>query len=333
MPKVPRINPNQVQENIGPDLRTNIQTSTETFGGGQSVANVNRAAQGLFQDLGRQAEKVKKKAFDTQFFEGDSQLSKIHVDSLSSMKSRKGKGSIEFQQDLDNFKKSSEEIIKNYKGEEVQFRLRKSLQARMDDLYRDGTFHMNNEVEKYENDTYKSYVSNARDEAVFDYKDPEKINLSLFKQSQAIQTYAENNGLPPDQTKALLDEAKSQTHLQVISRMINNGEDIDAKEYHKKVKSQFTGEDSAVVDKLMKSGILRGESQRRADLIFSKTESMSEALEKARDINDPKLRDETVSRVKQRFQEKRAAKKIDTDALYDRAGNTLDQNPDVDQIP
>lgn len=333
MPIVPKYQEGQVGQQIGPTVRENIRIDPAAAGGGRA----KQAAFGAGKDLISTSQKIfdaaQKRVYDTQFFEGDSKLSKIHVDYQAQIKNLNGKDSVNYQKLLDQYKKDSSEAIKDYQGDELRFRLEKSASQRGDSLYGDGSSNMQSQLERYELETNNSYVKTARNEALFDYKNPEKVNASLERQAQAIDSIADNKGLSGESRKLMHDSSKSTTHMQIIDRMVNNGEDLIAKEYHKKNKKQIVGADIKTVEKLLDAGNLRGESQRKADKIFASADSPQQAYDKVREIKDPKLRDETKSRVDQRYSEK---KFIDSESIKElnlRSTDLLDKDPDVDAIP
>lgn len=331
MPKVPTYNPNQVREERSPFVPDRVQVSRESLGGGASAAGVFKAVGGLAEMSSEFELAARKRVSDTQFLEGDSALSKLQVDTMSLVKNTRGKNALESDKIIkDTWQKGVDDLLIGYEDQNTKARINQAAQARYDDIYRDTTFHVSGELKKYEDETHTSYVANARDEAVFNYRDQEKVDFSIWKQEQAILSIADKNNWPPEKLKEELDNSASNTHLQVFTRILNDGDDRGAKQYHERVKSQLSGKDAATSGKLLEDATLRGESQRSSDKIVGGAKDMSEAMEQARGIDDPKLRDETATRVKQYYSDKKLADDRSTEDLHKRAANFIDKTPDID---
>jgi hypothetical protein len=102
----------------------------------------------------------------------------------------------------------------------------------------------------------------------------------------------------------------------VIERMVDQDEDLAADAYYKANKDSIVDADlSNKVAKLVEASSLRGQSQRNAEKLFAESKGMSEALEEARKIESPKLQDETIKRVKERYAMKKLEEEQAREAL------------------
>jgi hypothetical protein len=331
MPSVPRYQPNQVQEQITPRAQSNVQVTRAALGGGDSVANTFSAA----GKLGGQAAEVeldaRKRVSDDQFLNADLELSKLQIDTMVEVKKLKGINALQSEELIKKqWDEKSKELLGKYQDPITAKRVENAIKSRYDDIYRDSEFHISGELQKHEENTHKAYVDGARQEAIFNYKDPEKIKFNLEKQETVIRMMAEKQGWSPEQTKVEMDKAVSDTHLKIVQRRLNDGDDQDALKYFESVKSQLSGEDQSTAAKLLDDATLRGESQRTSDSIVKKSTDMVEALESAKNISDPKLRDETVTRVRQYYADKKAADNQSTSELHKRATDFIDKTPDID---
>jgi len=328
MPKVPSYNPYQVREAADPGVMSNIRVDRAALGG--DTRGFDAAAR-----LGQVAEKMQQDADDINVRDADLAAAQLQNRLEQSIKDMRGKNALGAPELLQSeWQKGMEEIEKSLASDRQKAKFDAVKKARFITLDSVASRHMGQEMRKHDDEQTSAYVATARDEALSNYKDPERVSLSLMQQEKAIMEHADRHGVSEDVRKLNLAEAKSKTHYGILSRHINNGEDLAAKEYFKTVVDQLTGVDKAAAEKILEEGSLRGEAQRRSDAIFNGSQdSMQGALEKAREIQDPKLRDEVVSRVKQRFGEKKQAEQMDIEGLHQRAGNILDKTPDVDAIP
>lgn len=330
MPKVPTYQPGQVQEAGLPTVRNQVEYSREAFGGGASSEKMFGAAQGLAETY----KKIKDRTNDALLKEGDVVFSKLETDTAAKIKMMRGKDAAGFNDIIDkDWDKGVEDILNKYEDNDVKAGLKRLAETRRASLYKTGSGHMVGELDKFEQATHEAFIDSHRSEAVFNYRDPNKIKDSVAIQKDAILRHASQRGWSDDETVAELEKAESQTHLQVLTRMVNNGEDMVASKYYSDIKKSLRGDDASAADKLLREGTLRGESQRKSDAIVSKSQNMTEALDTAREIKDPSLRDETVTRVKQYYSEKKQADDQRVEDLHRRAGNTIDQSGSVDTIP
>ena len=333
MPTVPRIEPGQVREEITPRVQDTTRPSSAAFGGGQQ--QVFQSAGRLAQASGELFDRTRTRIVDAQVKEGDARFGELQTlveQQVGQMKLKNAADSVTFADD--EFQKGVEGILKDIDDDAVKARLQGAAELRKSKLRERAIKHTFSEAEKYEDQTQSAFVNNARNEAIQNYREPGAIQESLIMQLNSIESYAQNKGWSAEQTKEAMTTAQSKTHLGILQRMVNAGDDQLASDYISKVKKSLAADDLVTAEKLVDSGNLRGESQRRADDIFGKnSESQTLALEEARSIDDPKLRDETVRRVKQRFSDKKKAKDQDNESLHQRAANTIDGGGGVDAIP
>jgi hypothetical protein len=166
----------------------------------------------------------------------------------------------------------------------------------------------------------------AQDEAALNYQDPAMLQRSIDTQKSVILEHANRMGLPPEYVQMKTKEVESQTHSTVINRMLSNGQDKLASQYFAANREVFTGKDIIQVEKALEEGSLRGESQRLSDEIMGKTKTMTAALEEAREIKDPKLRDAVTERVRGEFSLKKAAEAEDQEKRFQSYADIIEKN-------
>lgn len=328
MPTVPTYRAGRVGEAAVPNVRVNPNAAPiEAFGGGQGLENVNRAANNL-QD---QLLEFKRNADQVAVTEADDKATRLRntmfYDPKTGAMTKKGKDSFglmdtygsEYNKQLDDIENS----LSN-DAQKAMFR-RKATQQKSDfDMLLQK--HVLAESQAFDEQTSKSRVASAQNDAVLNYQDPSLVAQSISTQQETIMEAARRNGVAPETAALMVKDSVSKTHSAIIDRMLGNGDDLDASAYYKNNKDQFMGDDIARVEKNLEEGSLRGESMRRSDAIMAKGMAMPQALEEARKIEDPKVRDATVSRLKDEYQMKRLAKEQAQSDVFDTAANIMERN-------
>lgn len=336
MPTVPRRNDAaliepSVRTAALPEIRLSPTANAETFGGGAPAEAVAQAARGLQNPINDMAATARNNADQLAVLEADKNLSaletRIQYDPKSGAMNKRGKDAFalpdQVRQDWDT---GVSEIEKNLNNGPQKLAFRKMATSRWGSLDSNVQRHVSGEIKQYDSTTTESYLANERDAAAANYMDGTRVGLSIQRQQAALYDHAQRNGLPEEWVKLKATDATSKTHSAVITRMLNNDQDIQAKEYFTANKENLTGADVTVLEKSLEEGTLRGESQRQTDAIVAKTDNRSVALEEARQITDPKLRDEVERRVNQTFGERKAAEAEYRNDLYLQATNILDNS-------
>jgi TusA-related sulfurtransferase len=249
----------------------------------------------------------------------------------------------------DEFKKYSDELSSSLANDRQRAKFLR--QAALMDAEIDGIMqkHSANEALRYDEIETENAIKTHQDDAVLNYKaiavpdpsDPSKttskIATSLMIQEKLIRDNAARNGYGPDSdfVKQKVLQAKTMTHKGVIERMLANDEDLYATEYLNAVKSKGEVGGNALPDleRMVEAGSLRGESQRHTDRIFGSSSDMGMALSKAREIQDPKLRDEVTQRIKVRYQEANTVKEDLDNKLFDKFFAHVEEFKGRDKIP
>jgi hypothetical protein len=339
MPTVPRLSGPQVQQAGMSNVRLDPSASKETFGGGQSAAQVESAASGLGEMAQKLALEEKKKADDVATKEAWLKTVQLKNDLMYNPKTgvvtKQGKDAFgvvdQYEPEFDKRAQAIEDGLSNESQKAHYREMRMSLKGELNgELNR----HMSVETKKYATDVTESGIKTAQDDAVLNYQNPGKVQDSIRTQQALIVSHAQDHGMPPEWVKEKLAAVTSDTHQGVITRMLANGQDMEAKKYFDGVKDQIgNGKDITHIEKSLEEGSLRGESQRQSDAILSKGMDMSTSLAEARKVEDPKLRDAITERVKDRFQMKQMAERQDVEELHKRSTDIIDKTGDVDKIP
>lgn len=333
MPTVPKLtrvesNPTIANQPL-PSQRLNPDAPLEAFGGGASAEAVTAAGQGVLASVKKIADEEQAKADDLATQEAYSKTVTLKNGLFWNQKTgaflRKGKDAFGITEEYGTqFDKGADEIEKNL-GNQTQKQMYKKMRLQQKlELTGNLERHTFTEAQTFDDETTEAGLITTQDDAVLNYQNPGKIQESLDVQKALIISNAQRLGKPAEWVRLKLEDTQSKTHAKVINRMLANGQDLTAKTYFDSVKQELTGADSAVLEKSLEEGTLRGESQRQTDTIMAKTDSRGEALEQAKKIKDPKLRDEVEQRVNQSWTERKQVQKEAQDSLYLQSTNMLD---------
>jgi hypothetical protein len=335
MPKVPIYEGNQVQSTGAPAVGFTAQTTPDTYGPDflkpieQAANKVNE----IYQEQKRKADQI-------AVYEANAKLSEIENKLLYDQKdgalNKRGKDSFDLPFGVnENYGKMSNEILNSLTNDEQKMAFKRYQIERGAQIDRTVQRHVSGEILRYDNDVTTNFIKNEQDAAIKSYKDPSRVMLSLENQKKAIADFGQRNGLSKEEIDQKSSALVSATHKEIISRMITNDEDMAAMNYYKTMKDQIKGSDLGDVEKLVEAGSLRGSSQRFVDNVMKEGLDETKALEKARSISDPKLRDATVDRIRNEFNIKDAAEKNKLEDLHVNALNMIDngQVKDLYKIP
>lgn len=214
-----------------------------------------------------------------------------------------------------------------------KFAFERELQSRWGYISKDMTSHAFNESRKYDAALSESFVSNEQNTAIANYKDMDRVRLSINNQRKEIYEFGKRNGANDESIKQNMDSATSRTNFMVLSQMLNNNDDQSARKYFDENKENFVGKDLISAQKAIEAGSLRGESQRESDRIIGMGLSESQSLAEARKIIDPEKRDEVNRRIKNRFREQQMANAEAREHIFMQSYNSVEKTMNLDSIP
>jgi len=338
MPQVPRYSGTQVREESVPGVRIEPTASTEAFGGGQSLERLNTATRGLNDEVVKLVAREKEAADDAASQEAYGRLVTLKNELIYNPETgaltRKGKNAFGVSDEYgQKYQKLAGEIESSLTNGNQKALFRRM--AEKEALELNGTLERHTFVESqaFQENTYKSLVSTLQDDAIKNMDVPGKIDGNMNLITGATMDFARKRGMDATQTKALVTDTVSKTHSAVINRLLTNGRDIEAKTYFDANKDAIVGTDITAVEKVLEEGTLRGESQRQADNIVSTYATRTEALEAAKGIKEPKLRDEVERRVNDHFQQQKLALAEAKESRFKQAADILEQTGTRDRIP
>ena len=335
MPIVP-----QPRQQVGlealPGVRTAVDAPIEAFGGGAAnprldVSELENQARTIF-------EQEKHKADQTAVVNAASQISDAETQLTLQTRQRIGQDAFSAPDDVaQEYEKTAAQVEQGLTNDTQRAAFQQIKASHWSALNTAVQTHVADQRQKYDAQVTDSYLANERNAAVTNYDDPQRVAMAVVNQGAAIEDHLNriyHGQIPPGVLEQAKLAAASATHIDVIDRMLANGQDLTAKAYYGQVKDQITGADSTKIEKALDVGSKRGESQRQADKILAETTlTEPEAVAKARAITDPDVRDATEDRVRREYTERAQAAKVQRDATFQRASDTLERaRGDVNQI-
>lgn len=335
MPVVPRLNGPQVQERGLSQGRVQTNFSDSAFGIGDEVG---KKAIGL---LGQVADVVKKSeddAIQLQVLDAERKRTIAEEELLRAPESgalnQKGQNAFKVpEQTMQAYQENLKKIEEEMPSERARIAFRKLSESSYGQISKTLNNHVNQERETYTKQVVASFMEAKTNEAVANYQDTARLGMALSDQENAIRLRAENQGLPKEVADLEVMKAQSTTHQAVITRMIDDGNELGAQKYFESIKGNMTPDVVAKVNNTLEAGLLLGNSQRMADDFVARSGSMAGALSQARKIEDPKLREATTTKVKEFFALKDAAERQDSETYQRGILDQIDKDPSMDLPP
>lgn len=331
MPSVPQYGQPQVQEQALPNVRVGVDAPAEAFGGGAS--RISDAAGGFAKQVHDIAVQEKQKADEVAVTEAYNQTlrkkNELVYDPQKGAMTRRGKDAFgvaeEYGGEFDKFADGVAESLANPEQRAFYDKMRGRVRMDLDDTLGRHTFQ---EGQKFEEATFESSISTLEEDAILNYQQPGKLAENVALQRAQIESFGAKRGMPADWIKTKANEVNAKTYASVINRMLANGQDYDAKNFYTSVKDTVPfGALTDDIEKSLRMGSIKGESQRQADAIMSKFGGdMPSAMAEAAKEKDPEIREALEERVSRLFNIKKIAKADKAEALYLRGANLIDTN-------
>lgn len=189
--------------------------------------------------------------------------------------------------------------------------------------------HVAGQRKAYRNNVAEVAAKSTIEDIAANYADPELVAEHMDRGLKMVR--ANLHGQEPSVVKEKGEAFVSQAHAVILDRMAVSNP-LGAKTYYKEHKSEIDGLTQIKIEKLLDAEVLRAESQYQADKIVSTGKGFEEQLTEARSISDPKVRDETVRRVKDRFNEAKAIAAQEESELIEDAGKIVVNGGTLDDL-
>lgn len=340
MPRVPRSGISEVGQTETRIVKQNVNVSSETFGGGQALQDVIQPANQLARQAIELEDKHRKQANDMAILEADEKMSRavntLLYDKDGGAMNAKGKNAFGLPDYVYGaFDENASKIENELANDEQKAEFRKRVLSRKGGFDRQIQMHVSNEGYKYDQQLTESYIKNERDSALSNFHNLEAVSLSVLNQRDAIRKNAERNGVSPDVLEQRLKSEQSKTLLGVMGNAIESDDYEMSKSHYDKLKSLMTPEDRQKAKSMLDAQGKKIESVNLADSIVAKYgDDMQGALEAAKNIKDPDIRDEVNRRVKGQFADMKSAELYNNENKFESMNDALVRSQgDIDAIP
>jgi hypothetical protein len=176
-----------------------------------------------------------------------------------------------------------------------------------------------------------SYIQSGYNN-VFDDPTNDKLRQDTISE---IHSIIDKNpkGLSADGLKLLKLEASSRVHLIKLDYDVNNNVE-NGKKYFEENKENMTPKDRVIAEAKLKNGDIKYKSMLNVDGYIANGLSLKEQLDKANEIKNTDIRDETKRRIRQRYNENEFVKQEQAKELNAKAWGMIinEERPNIDMI-
>lgn len=294
----------------------------------QGLGQVARVAQDW-------AEQEKQRADEMSMLEAERKLSDWDLANTEKALQTRGKDAMGLP---DTYNPALERQIEEIAGGISDVRVRNAwmarAQGRRHNMLLSVNRHVHREIDELDATETQALIANSQRSAANNYNDPERIAFEMDTQLDAIEARAARLGMERETIDLMREEAISATHVGVLDQMVAGQNYSMAREYFAANRDDFLPAARATAAETVREAGLRAESQANADRILRQHGDRGAALAAARGITDPDLRDATVARVNQRFNEAKVIEEEQSKARSDGAVRLLqDSGGSLDSIP
>jgi hypothetical protein len=313
-----------------PGARVSPNAPTSAF---QPPAPVD--VSGVTRVVAQLAEKERAKADQLALLDADNQLAQLQADLSVQATNRRGKDALGAEADTtDAWKQGVDKIRGNLTNERQQLAFEGRVSGRGQSLYETVARHTQSEVQQYDKETTLAALDIRLNDAIKNYQDPAQVGQALGETKAILTDFGRRNGWAPEVVADKVASQVSKMHSGVIEAMLAKGDDLAASKYYETAKPEIVGTDSVQVVKSLEEGSVRGESQRQADeIVAQQGATRTSALEAAKKITDPKVRDATENRINQHFSEQNAAQQERREKDMLTATDIVEKTGSVYRIP
>ena len=339
MPVVP-ISQQQQTLRAAPALRNTVVADGNAFGAqsARDVAAIGGAVESavaspLAQNAQRMQVREDAEAVRRAFVEFDNRTRAYLHDPDNGVYNRRGAGAkgatTDTMQTIDEYEREVSEQLNSRQREALATRLANVKSGTLDQVAR----YESTEFRRVEEETTKAMLQVSVDGATEAYQVPELRDEYQAQGEAELINMARLHGWSPEVLHAEQGKFRSALHKGVIDRMIID-DPAAAKAYYDENIGNIDGPQQIVIERALKEGDTRQRSQVEADQIVASNPGNYKAqLAAARKIDDPEVRDATVTRVKAQFSESEQLRTQNERQVRSDIWAIIDSGGDIDDVP
>lgn len=332
--QVPTYGGPHVEEQGFTGARLEDSAPAEAFNVGASREGLSRAETELGLTGAKIAEKAWNDANQVAILAADRKMNEaettIVYDPKQGLLAKRGQDAIgTFPKAMEDFDKAAADTAAGLSNEAQRMSFTHLVNARRYTVERVGQRHVAEQMKQFDDHETNAAVANAQDMAIKNFSDMDVVGAQVDKQRALYTDYAGRQGLPVEWVKEKAGDAVSKTHAGIVHQFLAAQKDQEAQAYFDANKDDIKGTDQVALEHALEEGTLRGASQRASDKIVADADDRGDALEQARQIKDPKLRDMTSERVNHFYDQQKAVEREQQNDLYQKSTLLVDKNPNV----
>lgn len=333
MPTVPRRDPSLMPTAPLPGVRVQPSAPAGAFGGQRQTPDLS----GLQRQASELVEREQLHADQIAVLDADNQLARLQDDTLNNQETgilqRRGKNALGAPEDFNEAWRTGVSAIgAGLTTERQQEAFHRQVAQRYETAHGMVQRHVAGEIDQYDKETTNSAIGLMYNDAIAS-PDAGGRDFAIAKTKAALADYGRRQGWDAATVTEKQQTAVSRIHAGVIDRLIANRQDLDAVAYLTEHRPELAGNELAQAESLVAKGSVLGASQRAADGILKGAATLRDALDRAGQIADPNVREETEQRVRRSFEDKAAAEREDRQNNEIEAGQIIRKTGHYDQIP
>lgn len=314
-----------------PGVRVSVDTPSGAFGVGSALD-----LSGPTKLLASIVDAHRQEAEETQVIAADNQLhdlkASIQRDTVQAFRGINALGAKDSAKAA--WEKGVAEIQQGIKGgDHIQAIVARRAATHFGDLVSNVESHADSEYRQAQTREFATAVDNRTANAVQDFADPARRQFAIDDGKSIITLYAKRAGWSPDETRHRLEEFASATHSSIIERMVNEHQDIPARQYLQEHRTELSGHDLAAAERLTGEASVLGEAQRQSDRITSTSPTLTLALADAAKLENPRVREDTERRIRQHFNDVATADREAKAQAFTQASAIVEKTGSFDAVP
>jgi hypothetical protein len=303
-----------------------------------ALDTLGRMATQARQEQERQIREAKQQADELAVLAADNQMAAWERDRIFDPQKGaltiKGKDAIGLPEQIDTeYDKTANDVAATLStpAQQVAFaRIRNDRQQRVALTIRR---HVDDQIQRYTAEEFKAKVDNVVDEAQRHALDPDMVKETLNSGEATIKTFAPQLGFGPEAVKDQVRALRSTVHEGVIRSMLSQGQTTAARVYFEGTQGEIAADRLDDVRNALKTGSTKATAQKEADRIQREGGTLTEQRDKAKAIEDPDVRDETLNYLEHEATVRASVQRATDEAQSRAAYDAIDQTHDVRSIP
>ena len=193
--------------------------------------------------------------------------------------------------------------------------------------------HVAGEMRTYETTKLKATIEGAQQLAIANALDPRRVGVEMTRAIDAMRAAAPRLGVSQEVLDQQIRAFQSGTHEGVIENLIANDQERAAAAYFAEAREQIHGDRHDDITKMLEAGSLKKQGQEESDKIIAAGGTLTEQRAKAKQIADPKLRDEVMARIEHEATVQDRVEREQKEATMRGAYDIVDRTGRVGAIP